>query len=592
MYGAILGDIIGSRFEFDEDCTSTDFELFTEDSRWTDDTVLTVAVAEALLNAGNDAGVDEIKKYCIKSFQKWGWAYPFAGYGPSFSTWLQFEEPEPMDSFGNGSAMRVSPAGWLYDTVKRTREAARATAWVSHNHPEGLKGAECVAAVIFLARTGHRKSEIEEYVNREFGYDYSETLEEMRLKRKHTATCQDSLPKALRCFFDGTNLERVIRNAVSLGGDTDTIAAIAGSMAEAYYGVPAVLKQECETRLEEGMREILFAFLKSTKERVYRQPEDSERKITVNPYEVDIARTAAEFRRKLSEMDKTGDTRSLERSMEYMHENPCEFKTGWYCKNIAEAGYEPEFIDFMRRYCEEGIEAGEYSIEGIHIASEGFKFLFVNDEPAWRIVYDPGRIIPEQVFPGRQLPEKLIKAFLLIIRSTVPDAELWRRQRISECFKDKANKTFDAFICEGKSLMPVQKVKRLLLKVLPKTSEKCVKEDFEALKTCLMRLEKIELREQGSIALTFGRDVVGWHQYMDYLSGILRPGLEETTDLLTHLTGLYNFIKSANKIVLTYDLFSGEAGYGVKFSIPERWIFEEPWRKEELFAYRGKKFKE
>lgn len=260
MYGAILGDIIGSRFEFDRGGKTKEFRLLTEQSGWTDDTVMTVAVAEALLQAGKDAGTDELEKACTKAMQKWGQRYPYAGYGARFIHWVSDPDPKPYNSFGNGSAMRVSAAGWLYDTVERTREAARATANVSHNHPEGIKGAECTAAVIFLARTVASKAEIEAYVKKEFGYVYSETLEQMRARHRHDESCMDTLPKALRAFFDGTDFEDVVRNAVSLGGDTDTIAAIAGAMGEAMYGVPEWLKEECRGRIRPDMRAVLRAF--------------------------------------------------------------------------------------------------------------------------------------------------------------------------------------------------------------------------------------------------------------------------------------------------------------------------------------------
>ncbi|MBR1440947.1 MAG: ADP-ribosylglycohydrolase family protein [Lachnospiraceae bacterium] len=260
MYGAILGDIIGSVFEFDLGPWTKEFELLTEESDWTDDTVMTVAVAEALLEAGKDAAAEEIEAACTRSMRKWGRKYPRAGYGGRFYTWLVSENPKPYGSYGNGSAMRVSAAGWLYDSMERTREAARATAMPTHDHPEGIKGAECTAAVIFLARTGSSKTEIREYVEREFGYDLSETIEEMRARHEHVESCQDSLPKALVSFLAGTDFEDVIRNAVSLGGDTDTIAAIAGAMAEGMYGVPSELKEQARKRLEAGMVEVLDRF--------------------------------------------------------------------------------------------------------------------------------------------------------------------------------------------------------------------------------------------------------------------------------------------------------------------------------------------
>lgn len=260
MYGAVLGDMIGSRFEFDRGGKTKDFELFTFQNKWTDDSVMTIAVGEALMDAGRNASSKEIEQACIRSMQKWGQRYPYAGYGSMFIHWVNAKDPKPYNSYGNGSAMRVSAAGWLYDSLDRTREAARATAAVSHNHPEGIKGAECTAAVIYLARTGSSKEQIEEYVKREFGYDVSLTLDEMRKRHCHVETCQDSLPKALRSFFDGSSFEDTVRNAVSLGGDADTIGAIAGAMAEAYYEIPEDLKRECLKRIRHDMQEVLMRF--------------------------------------------------------------------------------------------------------------------------------------------------------------------------------------------------------------------------------------------------------------------------------------------------------------------------------------------
>jgi len=260
MYGAILGDVIGSRFEFDRGPWSKEFELVTDRCSWTDDTVMTVAVAEALMNAGRDADVSVIKKECIASMKKWGQKYPNAGYGARFIHWVLTDEPTPYNSLGNGSAMRVSAAGWLYDSLDRTREVARATSEVSHNHPEGIKGAECTAAVMFLARSGADKDEIREYVTKEFGYDISMTVDELRPLHRHDETCMDALPKALISFFEGDSYEDVVRNAVSLGGDTDTIAAIAGAMAEAFYGMSVMLKAECIANVGKDMRLVIERF--------------------------------------------------------------------------------------------------------------------------------------------------------------------------------------------------------------------------------------------------------------------------------------------------------------------------------------------
>lgn len=260
MFGAILGDIVGSRFEFDRGGWTKEFDLLTPECKFTDDSVMTVAVAEALIDAGEDASIDEIEGRCITTMQKWGRNYPNAGYGGRFIGWLYEQYPKAYDSWGNGSAMRVSAAGWMYDTVERTREVARATANVSHNHPEGLKGAECTAAVIYLARNGSTKEDIKEYIIKEFGYDISNSVDEIRPLHRHDESCMDALPKALVSFLEGDSYEDVVRNAVSLGGDTDTIAAIAGAMAEGLYGVPEELKEECLSRIPEEMKDVISRF--------------------------------------------------------------------------------------------------------------------------------------------------------------------------------------------------------------------------------------------------------------------------------------------------------------------------------------------
>lgn len=237
MYGAILGDIVGSRFEFDSGPWTKDFEFLTNECCYTDDSVMTVAIADALLAAGKDASVDVIKEECIKSMKKWGKKYPNVGYGSRFIHWVLSDDSKPYNSYGNGSAMRVSAAGWFGDSIERTREVARATAEVTHNHPEGIKGAECTAAVMYLARTGSSKEAIKEYAVKEFGYDISKSVDEMRPFHRHNESCMDALPKALISFFEGNSYEDVVRNAVSLGGDTDTIASIAGAIAECMYGI-------------------------------------------------------------------------------------------------------------------------------------------------------------------------------------------------------------------------------------------------------------------------------------------------------------------------------------------------------------------
>lgn len=238
MYGAIIGDIIGSRFEFDRGSKSREFELFTPRSNFTDDTVMTVAVAEALMNAGKDSDEKTIKSELIKSMKMWGQRYPDAGYGGRFIRWVLSEEPKPYGSYGNGSGMRVSSVGWLYDSLERTREVARWTAEVTHNHPEGIKGAESVAAAIFMARNGASKDEIKKYIEDEFGYNLNRTLDEISPSYHHVEDCMRTMPEAFTCFLEADSYEETVRNVMYIGGDTDTLAAIAGAVAEASWGIP------------------------------------------------------------------------------------------------------------------------------------------------------------------------------------------------------------------------------------------------------------------------------------------------------------------------------------------------------------------
>lgn len=260
MYGAILGDIIGSPFEFNRGGKTKKFPLFSAESYFTDDSVMTIAVAEALLDSPARAPAAEIRRAVVASMRDWGERYPFAGYGTRFRIWLASPTPQPYGSWGNGSAMRVSAAGWLYKTLERTREVARATADVTHNHPEGIKGAESVAGAIFLARTGASKDEIRAFAESEFGYDLGKSCDEIRPTYVHEESCQYTVPPAIRAFLEGEDFEDVIRTAVSLGGDCDTLTAIAGSIAEAFYGVPAALEDECESRIPDDMLRVLLSF--------------------------------------------------------------------------------------------------------------------------------------------------------------------------------------------------------------------------------------------------------------------------------------------------------------------------------------------
>ena len=263
MYGALLGDMIGAPYEFDRGDKTKEFPLFSADSTYTDDSVMTVAVAEALLDA-RDQGVENdeaaVKKLLVDSMRRWGRKYPYAGYGTRFSSWLEEDDMGPYGSYGNGSAMRVSPAGWLYDDLDTTRRIAAWTAGVTHNHPEGIKGAEATASAIFMARNNADKNEIRDYIIREFGYDLSRTCDEIRPGYHHVESCQKTVPEAVTAFLEGNDFEDVIRTAVSLGGDCDTLTCIAGSIAEAFYGVPIGLMAECQSRVEEDMRAVLERF--------------------------------------------------------------------------------------------------------------------------------------------------------------------------------------------------------------------------------------------------------------------------------------------------------------------------------------------
>lgn len=259
MYGAILGDMIGAPYEFDKGNKTKDFPLFNDRSRFTDDTVMTIAVAEALMDA-KDGAQSKVGSLLVRSMRKWGKKYPHAGYGGRFALWLGTESPEPYGSYGNGSAMRVSAAGWLYDTLEMTRQMARRTAEVTHNHPEGIKGAEATASAVFLARNGSGKEDIEQYIIREFGYDLSRSCDEIRPTYRHVESCQQTVPEAITAFLEGNDFEDVIRTAVSLGGDCDTLTCIAGSIAEAFYGVPAPYEAECRDRLPADMLDVLDRF--------------------------------------------------------------------------------------------------------------------------------------------------------------------------------------------------------------------------------------------------------------------------------------------------------------------------------------------
>lgn len=260
MLGAIAGDIIGSPYEF-RGHKSKEFPLFSDESEFTDDSVLTVAVAERLLRGGD----------YVDLFHEYFHAYPRAGYGGGFSAWAHHRAREPYGSWGNGSAMRVSAVGIAFDTMEEVLARARESAAVTHDHPEGIRGAQATAAAVFLARTGRSKSEIQRHVEREFGYDLSRPLAEIREDCVFDESCQRSVPEAMVAFLESNDFEDAVRNAVSLGGDADTQACIAGSIAEAWYGgVPEPIAAGVEARLDARLRDVVAEFYRRFGHRVVR----------------------------------------------------------------------------------------------------------------------------------------------------------------------------------------------------------------------------------------------------------------------------------------------------------------------------------
>lgn len=262
MYGAIIGDIVGSRLEFTNNKT-IDFELFPTNVDFTDDTVMTIAVADALLQLDDNADENTIKTTLIDSLKTWGQQYPHSGYGGMFYSWLRGSTMyQPYNSFGNGSAMRVSSVGWLYDTLEKTQQMAQYTAEITHNHPEGIKGAISTATVIWLARNNYTKNDIKLYIQNHFGYNLDRTIDEIRPIYKFNETCQETVPEAIISFLEGNSYEEIIRLAISLGGDADTIGAIAGSMAEACYEIPKEFISKANKLLTKDILSVIKKFHK------------------------------------------------------------------------------------------------------------------------------------------------------------------------------------------------------------------------------------------------------------------------------------------------------------------------------------------
>lgn len=256
MIGAIIGDIVGSRFEF-HNHRDKNFELFSPRCRATDDSIMSLAVAEAILESKSDHS--NLSENAVKYMREIGQPYPNCGYGGHFLMWMYDDDPQPYNSFGNGAAMRVSAAGWAGKSLEDTREIARNVTEVTHNHPEGIKGAEATAAAIYLARTGKTREEIRDYITKNY-YPIDFTLDEIRPTYRFNETCQDTVPQAMEAFFESKDFEDALRNAISVGGDSDTLAAITCGIAEACYGVPENIRKGALPYLDTRLRSILDEF--------------------------------------------------------------------------------------------------------------------------------------------------------------------------------------------------------------------------------------------------------------------------------------------------------------------------------------------
>lgn len=256
MIGAIIGDIVGSRFEWDNH-RSKEFELFTGDCFATDDSIMTLAIGKALMES--QSSWNDLGDQAVRCMQEVGRPYPRCGYGGRFRDWIYSDHPKPYNSFGNGAAMRVSACGFVAHSLEEAKALSRAVTEVTHNHPEGLKGAEATVVAIYMARTGSTIEEIREVIDQVY-YPMNFTLDEIRDTYAFNETCQDTVPQALEAFFESTSFEDAIRNAISVGGDSDTLAAITGGIAEAYYGVPDSLKQQALVYLDERLLKIYTAF--------------------------------------------------------------------------------------------------------------------------------------------------------------------------------------------------------------------------------------------------------------------------------------------------------------------------------------------
>jgi ADP-ribosylglycohydrolase len=250
MIGAIAGDIIGSVYEW-KNIKTKQFDLFSPDCCFTDDTVLSVALAESILTGADYPSL-------MRAYYR---RYPGAGYGGFFHRWAQAHESQPYNSWGNGAAMRISSVGFAFNTLDEVLVRAAEYTAVTHNHPEGIKGAQATAAAIFLARTGSTKAGIRQYTTATFRYDLSRSVDEIRPTYSFDESCQGTVPQAIVCFLESTDFEDAIRNAISLGGDSDTVACITGGIAQAHYGVPSAIADRAMSILDDDLRDMTARFM-------------------------------------------------------------------------------------------------------------------------------------------------------------------------------------------------------------------------------------------------------------------------------------------------------------------------------------------
>lgn len=256
MLGAIIGDIVGSRFEWDN-YKAKDFDFLVKDCFFTDDSVMSLAICQALMDAKAD--FSDLREQAVKNMRSFGLAYPDAGYGGRFSGWLLFGNPQPYNSYGNGSAMRVSGVVYAAQSLEQVKQLSAMVTDVTHNHPEGIKGAEATAVAAFMAKQGSSMDEIRTYIDKNY-YPMDFTLDEIRPTYVFNETCYATVPQALMSFFESTSYEDAIRNAISLGGDSDTMAAITGAVAECYYGIPSKLREQGKAYLDENLLGVLERF--------------------------------------------------------------------------------------------------------------------------------------------------------------------------------------------------------------------------------------------------------------------------------------------------------------------------------------------